>query len=69
MTTKSDVEARCAEIRAERARLNKLADDLPGKLPPEPGRGPLGPPNPELRRIYDRINDLRKELLQLGCKP
>lgn len=57
---------RCAEIRAERARLNKLADDLPGKLPADSG---LGPGNQELRGIYDRINDLRKELLALGCKP
>ncbi|MCY3734372.1 MAG: hypothetical protein OXG42_08840 [Chloroflexi bacterium] len=61
--------ARCDEIRAERARLNKLADDMPGKLPPQTGEGPLGRPNPELRRIYDQINDLRKELLALGCKP
>ncbi len=60
---------RCAEIRAERARLNKLADDLPGRLPARPGDGPLGPGNPELREIYDQINDLRKELLALGCKP
>lgn len=60
---------RCAEIRAERARLNKLADDMPGRLQPRPGDGPLGPGNPELREIYDRINDLRKELLSLGCKP
>ena len=57
---------RCAEIRAERARLNKLADDMPGKLPAESS---LGPGNQELRGIYDRINDLRKELLALGCKP
>ena len=62
-------EARCAEMRAERARLNLLADDLPGRLPPRPGDGPLGPGNPELRRIYDRINDLRKEMLAMGCKP
>lgn len=57
---------RCAEIRAERARLNKLADDMPGKLPAGSG---LGTGNQELRGIYDRINDLRKELLALGCKP
>ena len=57
---------RCAEIRAERARLNQLADDMPGKLPAGSG---LGPGNQELRGIYDRINDLRKELLALGCKP
>ena len=57
---------RCAEIRAERARLNKLADDMPGKLAVDSG---LGPGNQELRGIYDRINDLRKELLALGCKP
>ena len=57
---------RCAEIRAERARLGKLADDMPGRLPAESG---LGPGNQELRGIYDRINDLRKELLALGCKP
>lgn len=61
-------EARCAEIRAERARLNLEADRLPGRLPPPPGE-PIGPGNPELRRIYDRINDLRKELLELGCDP
>lgn len=61
--------ARCEEIRVERARLNKLADDMPGKLPPQAGEGPLGRPNPELRQIYDQINDLRKELLALGCKP
>ena len=60
---------RCVEIRAERARLNKLADDLPGRLPPGPNDGPLGPGNPQLREIYDQINDLRKELLALGCKP
>ena len=60
---------RCEEIRTERARLNKLADDMPGKLPPQPGDGPLGRPNPELRQIYDQINDLRKELLAMGCKP
>jgi len=24
---------------------------------------------PILRRIYDQINDLRKELLAMGCKP
>ena len=60
-------DARCAEIRAERARLNQLADDMPGKLPPQPGEGPLGRPN--LRQIYDQINDLRKELLAMGCKP
>ncbi len=62
-------EGRCEEIRAERARLSALTDDMPGKLPPQPGEGPLGRPNPELRRIYDRINDLRKELLALGCQP
>ena len=62
-------DARCEEMRAERARLNLLADDLPGKLPPQPGDGPLGRPNPELRQIYDRINDLRKELLAMGCQP
>ena len=61
-------EARCAEMRAERKRLNELADTLPGRLPPQPGQT-LGPGNPELRRIYDRINDLRKELLSLGCDP
>lgn len=60
---------RCAQIRAERERLNRLADDLPARLPPRPGDGPLGPGNPELRRIYDQINDLRKELLALGCQP
>ena len=27
-------DARCEEMRVERARLNKLADDMPGKLPP-----------------------------------
>ena len=59
-------DTRCAEIRAERARLNKLADDLPGKLPADSG---AGPGNQELRNIYDQINDLRKELLALGCKP
>ena len=56
-------------MRAERARLSTLTDDMPGKLPPQPGDGPLGRPNPELRRIYDQINDLRKELLAMGCKP
>ncbi len=61
-------ETRCAEIRAERAQLNQQADSLPGRLPPGPGQT-LGPGNPELRRIYDRINDLRKELLALGCSP
>ena len=48
-------------MRTERARLSTLSDDMPGKLPPQPGDGPLGRPNPELRRIYDQINDLRKE--------
>lgn len=67
-TSPTDTEARCAEMRAERKRLNELADTLPGRLPPEPGQ-PIGPGNPELRRIYDRINDLRKELLALGCNP
>lgn len=67
-TSPTDTEARCAEMRAERKRLNELADTLPGRLPPEPGQ-PTGPGNPELRRIYDRINDLRKELLSLGCNP
>ena len=43
--------ARCEGIRAERARLSTLTDDMPGKLPPQPGDGPLGRPNPELRRI------------------
>ena len=61
--------ARCEEMRAERARLSTLTDDMPGKLPPQLGDGPLGRPNPELRRIYDQINDLRKELLAMGCKP
>ena len=64
----TNTEARCAEMRAERKRLNELADTLPGRLPPQPGQT-LGPGNPELRRIYDRINDLRKELLSLGCDP
>lgn len=72
MTTEAaaptDTEARCAEMRAERKQLNELADTLPGRLPPEPGQS-VGPGNPELRRIYDRINDLRKELLALGCNP
>ena len=59
-------EARCEEIRKERARLNELADSMPGKLPAAAG---AGEGNPELRGIYDRINDLRKELLAMGCKP
>lgn len=67
-TGTTDTEARCAEMRAERKHLNELADTLPGRLPPEPGQA-VGPGNPELRRIYDRINDLRKELLALGCDP
>ena len=61
--------ARREGMRTERASLSTLTDDLPGKLPPQPGDGPLGRPNPELRRIYDQINDLRKELLAMGCKP
>ena len=61
-------ESRCEEMRAERARLNVEADSMPGRLPPGPGQV-IGPGNPELRRVYDRINDLRKELLALGCKP
>lgn len=58
--------ARCEEIRKERARLNELADSMPGKLPAAVG---TGPGNQELRGIYDRINDLRKELLAMGCDP
>ena len=61
-------ESRCEEMRAERARLNIEADSMPGRLPPGSGQA-IGPGNPELRRVYDRINDLRKELLALGCKP
>ena len=36
--------SRCEEMRAERARLSTLSDDMPGKLPPQPGDGSLGRP-------------------------
>ena len=62
-------DARCEEIRAERARLQIESDSMPARLEPQPGDPGVGPGNAELRGIYDRINDLRKELLELGCEP